>query len=74
MSTNQADPKRFDSVATIDARLAEIDHEKRALLARKEALLRLTPTDDSSSNLTPTQKIAIFRNLFRGRQDIFAIR
>ncbi|OYW96420.1 MAG: DNA helicase [Alishewanella sp. 32-51-5] len=74
MSTNQAEPKHFESVATIDARLAEIEHEKRALLSRKEALLRLTPTDDSGSNLTPTQKIAIFRNLFRGRQDIFANR
>ncbi len=52
MSTNPADPKSFESVATIDARLAEIEHEKRALLARKEALLRLTPTDDNGSNLT----------------------
>ena len=74
MSTNQADPKHFESVATIDARLAEIEHEKRTLLARKEALLRSTPNDESGSNLTPKQKIAIFRNLFRGRQDIFANR
>lgn len=74
MSTHPAGSKDFESIAHIDARLAEIENEKRALLARKEALLRLTPTDDSSSNLTPKQKIAIFRNLFRGRQDIFANR
>lgn len=74
MSINQTDPKHFESVASIDARLAEIEHEKRTLLAHKEALLRVTPVDDNGSNLTPTQKIAIFRNLFRGRQDIFANR
>lgn len=74
MYTNQADPKHFENVATIDARLAEIEYEKRTLLARKEELLRSTPNDDSGSNLTPKQKIAIFRNLFRGRQDIFANR
>jgi hypothetical protein len=71
MSTNQSDPKHFDSVVTIDARLAEIEHEKRALLARKESLLRLTPTDDSSLNLTPTKKIAIFRNLLRWASGYF---
>ena len=74
MYTYHVEPKHFESVASIDARLAEIEHEKRTLLAHKEALLRVTPVDDNGSNLTPTQKIAIFRNLFRGRQDIFANR
>jgi len=74
MSTNQAEPKHFESVTSIDARLAEIEHEKRALLAHKQALLSVMQVDDNGSNLTPTQKIAIFRNLFRGRQDIFAKR
>ena len=27
MPTDQADPKHFQSIATIDARLAEIEHE-----------------------------------------------
>lgn len=74
MYTNHVDPKHFESVTAIDARLAEIEHEKRTLLARKEALLKLAPNNDFGPNLTPTQKIAIFRNLFRGRQDIFANR
>ena len=74
MYTDHVDPKHFESVTSIDARLAEIEHEKRTLLAHKEALLRVTPVDDNGSNLTPTQKVGIFRNLFRGRQDIFAKR
>ncbi|CAM5209323.1 hypothetical protein [Alishewanella longhuensis] len=71
MYTNHVDPKHFESVTSIDARLAEIEHEKRTLLAHKEALLRVTPVDDNGSNLTPTQKIAIFRNLFRGPSGYF---
>ncbi len=38
MSTHPAGSKDFESIAHIDARLAEIENEKRALLARKEAL------------------------------------
>lgn len=74
MSTNQADVRHFTSVAVIEARLTEIEYERRALLARKEELLKLTSNDDNGSNLTPKQKIALFRDLFRGRQDIFANR
>lgn len=74
MFTNQADAKHFESVATIDARLAEIEHEKSQLLARKEELLQPPPSYTSDAILTKDQKIAIFRSLFRGRQDIFANR
>ncbi|WP_420849749.1 TOTE conflict system archaeo-eukaryotic primase domain-containing protein [Rheinheimera riviphila] len=74
MSKNQVGSQHFDNLADIDARLAEIEHEKSQLLARKEELLRPPPSYTSDAILTKDQKIAIFRDLFRGRQDIFANR
>jgi superfamily II DNA or RNA helicase len=74
MATYQADFQHFDSLADIDARLAEIEREKSQLLARKAALLEPPPSQTSSAILTKDQNIAIFRSLFRGREGIFANR
>lgn len=64
----------FQSTAEIDARLAELEQEKKQLLALREQLQQ-PPSNTSDSPLySPEQKIAIFRGLFRGRADIFANR
>ncbi|MGB0281736.1 MAG: TOTE conflict system archaeo-eukaryotic primase domain-containing protein [Neptuniibacter sp.] len=64
----------FQSTAEIDARLAELEQEKKQLLALREQLQQ-PPSNTSDSPLySPEQKIAIFRGLFRGRTDIFANR
>ncbi len=65
---------RFQNVSAIDTRLAELEQEKQKLLALRAELTQqsqITPTSDS---YTPDQKIVIFRNLFRGRTDVFANR
>ncbi|TXH96983.1 MAG: DEAD/DEAH box helicase [Rheinheimera sp.] len=67
-----ADP--FNSISAIDARLAELENERLSLLARRDALLKARPCTQINSSLSPSEKIAIFRGLFRGRHDIFANR
>lgn len=60
-----------DELAAIDARLSEIETERQNLLQKKRELQQC---QDKPTQLTPEQKIAIFRNLFKGRTDIFATR
>ena len=64
----------FDSVSAIDARLAELENERRSLLARRDVLQKAKSNIQINSSLSPSEKIAIFRSLFRGRHDIFANR
>ena len=64
----------FQSIAEIDARLAELEQEKKRLLALREQLQQPLPNSSDSTLYSPEQKIAIFRGLFRGRTDIFANR
>ena len=65
---------RFQSVAAIDTRLSELEQEKKQLLALRERLQQSSLTTPVSDSYTPKQKVRIFRNLFRGRTDIFANR
>jgi hypothetical protein len=74
MSNQYASGKKFGDISTIDARLTELEQEKQQLMALKEELQKSGPTPPVSDSLSPEQKIAIFRNLFRGRSDIFANR
>lgn len=62
-----------NELADIDQRLAEIEQEKADLLARKSELqqARNIPV---SAQLTPNQKVELFRSFFRGRSDVYAIR
>tara|TARA_R110000824_G_scaffold207846_1_gene393409 strand:- start:33159 stop:35531 length:2373 start_codon:yes stop_codon:yes gene_type:complete len=60
-------------LAAIELRLSELEKEKVALLSRRNELHRHA-SSSSLPSLTPDQKIDIFRKLFRGRQDVFAIR
>ncbi len=65
---------RFQNTTEIDARLAELEQEKKQLLALKKQLQQPSPNTSDSPLYSPEQKIAIFRGLFRGRTDIFANR
>ena len=65
---------KFRDISAIDARLAELEQEKQQLIALREKLQKSKPTSSVSDSFSPEQKIAIFRNLFRGRTDIFANR
>ena len=64
----------FQSVAEVDARLLELEEETKQLVALREQLQKSSPIATDSNSYSPEQKIAIFRNLFRGRIDIFANR
>ncbi len=74
MPHNKLSGNTFNDISAIDARLAELDKEKQHLLAIKEALKKSQPGTSASESFSPAQKISIFRNLFRGRTDIFATR
>ncbi|MFT7558345.1 MAG: hypothetical protein ACI93R_000239 [Flavobacteriales bacterium] len=76
----RSDGSKFQSVAAvaaIDARLLELEQERKQLLAQRAVLQEsstVAPEATASDSYSPEQKIAIFRNLFRGRTDIFANR
>jgi hypothetical protein len=62
------------NISAIDSRLAELEQEKQHLIALRAELKKSKPASPFSDSFSPEQKIAIFRNLFRGRTDIFAYR
>lgn len=61
-------------IVGIDTRLAELEQEKQNLVALREDLQKSVLSSPASDFFSPEQKITIFRNLFRGRTDIFANR
>ena len=64
---------RYPNISAIDNRLAELENEKQRLLALREAL-RSAQNERSVQTFTPEQKVALFKQRFRGREDIFANR
>lgn len=62
---------KLDDIGAVEERLAEIDAERHALLELKR---KLQSRDESSParHLTANQKVTIFKDLFRGRPDVFA--
>ncbi len=65
---------KFHDISAIDSRLADLEQEKQQLIALRAELKKSKTTSPISDSFYPGQKIAIFRNLFRGRTDIFANR
>lgn len=55
----------------IEAKLSELENERKILLARRSALL---DSNLAVLRLSSSQKIEIYMKLFRGRQDIYANR
>ncbi|NVK41553.1 MAG: DEAD/DEAH box helicase family protein [Oceanospirillaceae bacterium] len=62
-----------EELNAIDKRLAELEAEKQRLEQRKQALLRAPPAHAQLIR-SPEQKVQLFRDLFRGRSDLFAVR
>ena len=71
-------------IADLEKRLAELDRERESILAalqdlksRRQAelqtatVLQMTEHTDAASIFSNAQKIALFRSLFRGREDVF---
>ncbi|GGB48681.1 DEAD/DEAH box helicase [Oceanisphaera marina] len=67
------DIQTSDELSAIDTRLTELEREKAALLARKQVLLR-SEAIIMGPQLTPSQKVELFQQLFIGRTDVHAIR
>ena len=74
---------QVDELQSIENRLAIIEREKQMLLARKSELERLLPfttivtavaTTDRDAKFSTAEKVNIFRGLFVGREDVFAVR
>lgn len=65
---------KFHDISAIDSRLADLEQEKQQLLALRAELQKSKPAPPASESFSPEQKIVIFRNLFRGRTDVFANR
>lgn len=76
-----------DEIASEERRLAELIEEARDARTRLEALradltLSKNPEtaraakvgDQTHSSRTPAEKVALFRTLFRGREDVFPVR
>jgi len=61
-------------ITAIDKRIAELNVEREQLLQRKQAILNRPKSHQAHTNLSTDQKVSIFKNLFRGRTDIFATR
>jgi len=68
----------IEAIRLDEARLARLDEERQAVNDRLRHLhaqlaaleVAATPTVESSS-LSPDEKIALFRSLFRGREDVY---
>jgi len=58
----------------IDTRLQQIEVEKQKLLADRQTLLKQQHQLSTCSPMTPEQKVEIFADLFKGRNDIYATR
>lgn len=69
-----------NELVEIEKRLQKLEEEKRTLLARQTALSNSEPTITEESSIpctremSPQQKVKLFRSLFRGRDDIYALR
>jgi hypothetical protein len=58
----------YGDIATIEARLAELEQEKQHLIELGEQLRKAKSTASVPNSLNPEQKITIFSSLFRGRK------
>lgn len=57
----------------INARLKELENEKKELLSELQKI-NASKNNNCHSNLTSTEKIKLFRSLFKGREDVYARR
>lgn len=69
------DISSLNDLPSINARLTEIEKEKAHLLVLRDKLKKSEPTSPLPfKQLSPEQKITVFKSYFQGRTDIFANR
>ena len=80
-----SEDKKGTRIAELTCRLAAVDHERAAIIANLAELKRQQATRQSGQerplqaparaavtmNSSTAEKIALFRSLFRGREDVF---
>lgn len=64
----------LQTIAAIDARLAEIEQERQQLVSLRNSLQTKIPVTAEPDHLSTDMKVQLFKKLFRGRSDIFANR
>ena len=74
MSYQEINADDAREITAIDKRVAELNVEREQLLQRKQIILNRPKSHQTRANLSTDQKVSIFKNLFRGRTDIFATR
>jgi len=74
MRDHEADRSHLNEIEDIDYRIAKLEEEKQRLLEYRLQLLSKQQNVQTQDQLTTDQKLTIFRNLFKGRTDIFATR
>src|SRR5258708_382403 len=72
-------------ISGVEQRLAELEAERAELISQLEILQKpsppkarslpvITPSSAITNQSSPDEKLALFRRLFRGREDIYACR
>ena len=75
--TQRASNTATERINELSRRIAAIEGEKAALISELEALRKGAAAHEintSATSISSSQKVAIFLNLFRGREDVFAKR
>ena len=73
------EPDVGTEIESIDLRLAELDKERDVLIDRRDVLLQQISSQqnhhtDTRLILSVSQKVSLFKSLFKGRTDLFASR
>ena len=66
--------KREKELNAIDTRLEQLEAEKKALLARRNELQAEGEPHQEPQALNTQAKVALFKQLFRGQEDVYATR
>lgn len=61
-----------EQLRAIDDELKKLEVRKQELLLRKSSLRNQTPTNHKQ--LSATERISLFKELFAGRDDVFALK
>lgn len=70
-----ASRKIGNEVESINQKLAVLEHEKKALIEKRDTLLRQSSnTKYCETKLSVNKKVELFKKLFKGRSDVFANR
>lgn len=63
-----------EQLKAIDDELNNLEHRKQELLSRKASLQTQYPISPNHEQLSPTERVNLFRELFAGRSDVFSLK